>query len=277
MATFTERVLILCKTYPSPSAKYAETSCVAGVSETGRLLRLFPVPFRLVADEQQFRKWQWITVRLEKAREDHRPESHHIFVDTIECDGPALPAGRRGWPVRMELLAKLPVYRSIEDAEAARQKTNATLALLKPQHITRLEIKSSKEPDWTEDERRKLLQMQKQNSLFDEAENRRQVKLLEKIPYDFYYHYQGEADGVAVEGRVKLVDWEVCALYRNLRRSHGDKWEAPLRERLEEKLPSLDLTILLGTMHRWPDKWLGVSLIYPPRPQPEDSSQPGLF
>jgi hypothetical protein len=277
MATFTERVLILCKTYPSPSAKYAETSCVAGVSETGRLLRLFPVPFRLVADDQQFRKWQWVTVRLEKAREDHRPESHHIFVDTIECDGPALPAGRQGWPVRMELLAKLPVYRSIDEAEAARQKTNATLALLRPKRISRLEVKNSKEPDWTEEERRKLLQMQQQNSLFDETENRRQVKLLEKIPHDFYYHYEGEADGVPMEGRVKLVDWEVCALYRNLRRSHGDKWEAPFREKLEAKLPSLDLTILLGTMHRWQDKWLGVSLIYPPRPQPEDSSQPGLF
>ena len=47
----TGRILILCKTYPSPSAKYAETSCVAGMSEAGRLIRLYPVPFRLVADE----------------------------------------------------------------------------------------------------------------------------------------------------------------------------------------------------------------------------------
>jgi hypothetical protein len=57
MASFTERVLILCKTYPSPSAKYAKTSCVAGMTESGRLIRLYPVPFRLVADEQQFKKW----------------------------------------------------------------------------------------------------------------------------------------------------------------------------------------------------------------------------
>jgi hypothetical protein len=56
MASFTERVLILCKTYPSPSAKYAETSCVAGMTEDGRLIRLYPVPFRLVSDDQQFKK-----------------------------------------------------------------------------------------------------------------------------------------------------------------------------------------------------------------------------
>ena len=52
-----ERVLILCKTYPSPSARYVETSCVAGISEAGELMRLYPVPFRLIQDEKQFKKW----------------------------------------------------------------------------------------------------------------------------------------------------------------------------------------------------------------------------
>ena len=102
MASFTERVLILCKTYPSPSAKYAETSCVAGMTESGRLIRLYPVPFRLVADDQQFKKWQWITARFEKARDDHRPESHRVFVDTIACDADPLPAGKQGWPQRAD-------------------------------------------------------------------------------------------------------------------------------------------------------------------------------
>jgi hypothetical protein len=45
------RILILCKTYPSPSAKYAETSCVAGMDEHGNLIRLYPVPFRLITGE----------------------------------------------------------------------------------------------------------------------------------------------------------------------------------------------------------------------------------
>ncbi|MGY0201335.1 hypothetical protein [Leptothrix sp. BB-3] len=48
MTPDSQRILILCKTYPSPSARYVETSCVAGMSEDGRLIRLFPVPFRLV-------------------------------------------------------------------------------------------------------------------------------------------------------------------------------------------------------------------------------------
>ncbi|ARM15446.1 hypothetical protein Bra5_PC00302 (plasmid) [Rhizobium phaseoli Brasil 5] len=64
------RILILCKTYPSPSGKYAETTCVAGMDEKGNLVRLFPVPFRLIAEEQQFKKWQWIKAKVEKAKKD---------------------------------------------------------------------------------------------------------------------------------------------------------------------------------------------------------------
>ena len=47
MAIVEERVLILAKTYPSPSAHHIETSCVAGITEAGQMRRLFPVPYRL--------------------------------------------------------------------------------------------------------------------------------------------------------------------------------------------------------------------------------------
>lgn len=58
-----ERILILAKTYPSPSAQYVETSCVAGISQDGSMRRLYPVPFRMIEEGQQFKKWQWIDVR----------------------------------------------------------------------------------------------------------------------------------------------------------------------------------------------------------------------
>lgn len=277
MASFVERVLILCKTYPSPSAKYAETSCVAGLTAGGRLVRLFPVPFRLVADDQQFRKWQWIEVRLEKARDDHRPESHRIFVDTIACDAEPMKAGKRGWPARMALLARQPVYTDFGAMEQTRLTHGNTLALFKPDRIASLEIKPTKNADWTPEERSKLLQMQQQNSLFDAEEDQRQVQLLEKIPFDFYYHCEYQAADGRQSVRVKLVDWEVCALYRNTRRQHGSRWEAPFRDKLERDLLAKDLMLLMGTMHRFPDQWLGVSLIYPPMPQREDPSQSTLF
>ena len=82
MATDHQRILILCKTYPSPSARYVETSCVAGMAEDGRLVRLFPVPFRLVEDDQQFKKWQWITARIRRAQDDVRTVVQGIEGET---------------------------------------------------------------------------------------------------------------------------------------------------------------------------------------------------
>lgn len=52
-----ERILLLAKTYPSPSAQYVETSCVAGISQDGLMRRLYPVPFCMIEVGQQFKKW----------------------------------------------------------------------------------------------------------------------------------------------------------------------------------------------------------------------------
>lgn len=278
MATFYARVLILCKTYPSPSATYSETSCVAGVTEAGALIRLFPVPFRLIQDEQQFRKWQWITVLMEKARDDHRPESHRIFIDKIEREPIPLPSGKKGWSKRMELLRNIPIHEDFAAAEAARERNNTTLAMVRPARIVALEIRPAKNADWTDEELAKLTQMQRQSNLFSEEESRKEVAVLEKIPFDFYYRYECMSDGQPVTYQHKLVDWEVGALYRRLCKQYGAAgWEAPFREKYERELPSRDLILLLGTIHRFPDQWLIISVICPPKPQPEDLSQLGLF
>src|ERR1700733_10763067 len=99
MASRQARILILCKTYPSPSGKHVETSCVAGMEEDGSLIRLYPVPFRLDDDKKQFKKWQWIKVRVEKAKNDKRPESRKTFVDTIVCEGEPLTT-KNDWAAR---------------------------------------------------------------------------------------------------------------------------------------------------------------------------------
>jgi hypothetical protein len=277
MASFIERILILCKTYPSPSSKYAETSCVAGMTEDGRLIRLYPVPFRLISDDQQFKKWQWITTRLEKSRDDHRPESHRVFVDTIECDPEPLPAGKYGWPHRAQLLAKLPVFSDFAAVENFRLENNGTLALLRPARIIGLDIKKSDHSEWTESEKDKLIGLQKQTALFDATEENTQIRLLEKLPFDFHYRYECDVKGETFSYRHKLVDWEIGALYRKMRRNYGDDWESPFREKLEKELPSKDLMFLLGTIHRFPNQWLLISVIYPPKPPADSLNQAGLF
>ncbi|AZF05898.1 hypothetical protein [Pseudomonas sp. R5-89-07] len=268
------RILILCKTYPSPSAKYAETSCVAGMDEHGNLIRLYPVPFRLITGEQRFAKWQWIEATIERSPADRRPESHKIGVDSI-CVGSVLPAG--DWHERMRLLEKLTVYESFDALERARINYNVTLGLVRPARIVALRIKKSASADWTLDEIEKLQSMQRQYSLFEERDHA-SIKRLEKVPFDFHYVYECMSGGVLKSHTHKIVDWEASQLYRNVHRKYGASgWEAPLRQKLEIDLPARDLMLLMGTIHRFPGQWLIVSLIYPPKRLNEGHPQIALF
>lgn len=73
-------------------------------------------------------------------------------------------------------------------------------------------------------------------------------------------------------------DWEASQLYRNVFRKHGaNGWEVPFRHKLETELPTKDLMLLMGTLHRFPGQWLIVSLIYPPRRPTAGDQQMALF
>ncbi|MDB6134917.1 MAG: hypothetical protein JWM59_3160 [Verrucomicrobiales bacterium] len=50
-----EECVILAKTYPQPSVKYRETTCVAAITDQRQFRRLFPVPFRFLSGDQQFK------------------------------------------------------------------------------------------------------------------------------------------------------------------------------------------------------------------------------
>lgn len=275
MKSKVQRVLILCKTYPSPSAKYSETSCVAGMDEHGNLIRLYPVPFRLVSDDRQFKKWQWINVRLEKANADHRPESHKLYVDTIECDENTLST-KNYWKDRRIHLDKIPKFENFDALEEARQKNGTSLALLKPKQVISLEIKAVNEPEWTEEEKQKLLVLQQQGNLFDDTDEK-SIRLLRKLPYDFHYVYECDLGTKIARYKHKIVDWEVGALFWNVFAKYKKDWEAPFRKKIEQDLIQADLMFLMGTIHRFPNQWLIVSLIYPPMQQPEQVAQQSLF
>jgi hypothetical protein len=276
MADFIERILILAKTYPSPSAKYVETSCVAGISEHGQLRRLYPVPFRLIEEGQQFKKWQWITARVKKSNDDNRIESHRIYVDTIDCDTEPLST-KNNWEDRWEWIDRLPAFTNFKDINGDREKTDVSIALLRPKRVISLDITPARNPDWTEEELAKLLQEQVQGNLFDEAEAKRQVRELKKIPFDFYYRYVCDTQDGEIEERHKIVDWEAGQLYWNCKRSHGKEWEVPFRAKLEGNLTGKNLMFLMGNQHRFQDQWLIISLIYPPMQRPIQNPQISLF
>lgn len=275
MASFESDILILCKTYPSPSGKHIETSCVAGMRRDGSLIRLFPVPFRLIDGSQQFKKWQWIRARIERAPADNRPESHKLFVDTVSFLTDPLPT-RNKWEKRRVAIEKLKVFDDFGQLEQSRINSGTTLALVRPKNVTALEITRTTNPNWSDEEKAKLLQSQRQGGLFDDADAKA-LTTLRKLPFDFHYRYVCVVNGVSHYYRHKIADWEAGALYWNCVHHYGRQWEKEFRSKLEIELPSADLMFLMGTIHRFPNQWLIVSLIYPPKLPTELPVQRSMF
>jgi hypothetical protein len=273
LASRNARVLILCKTYPSPSGKHIETSCVAGMEENGELIRLFPVPFRLIGDEKQFKKWQWIKLRIDRAKGDNRPESHKVFVDTIELEGSPVSSDKK-WIERRKLIEGIKIFSDFAELESFRQYYKKTLGFVRPKKIIGLDITPVPKSDWSDEEKAKLLKHQQQVGLFDENDSK-SISLLRKLPFDFHYRYI--CDNETKIYRHKIADWEAGALYWTCYNKYGGAWEAKFREKMEQILPSSDLMFLMGTIHRFPDQWLIVSLIYPPKLQQENDVQGSLL
>ncbi len=58
------KVLVTARTYPAPAKQGVEVSCTGGITEDGRWIRLFPVPYRFLDQDRRFRKYQWIDARI---------------------------------------------------------------------------------------------------------------------------------------------------------------------------------------------------------------------
>jgi hypothetical protein len=271
LPTIKEELLILTKTYPSPSTQSRETTCVAAVNSHGEMRRLFPVPYRFLDGSAQFKKWEWITARVAVPDRDHRPESRRIDADSIERPGHILETKHGDWSERLRWIEPH-IVTSFAALEARRQATGQTLGFVRISKILELKITPLKEADWSQADKLKLTQ----DGLFDSVEIKKRQPL-RKLPYDFHYRYEcASADGTEINTH-KLTDWEVGALYWNCVNAYGPNgWETKFRQRLETEFAQKDLIFLMGTIHRFPDQWLIVGLVYPPKPAPGAAKQFGL-
>lgn len=253
-----KRVLITVRTYPVPATKGVEVSCTAGVTDDGKWIRLFPLPYRLLDDENKFKKYQWINVSVTKAKGDSRPESFNPQVDQIEI-GKTLST-ERDWWARWDVLRPLvgPTLCALQDERDAHG--HPTLGLIKPQ-IERLIIEPCSS-EWTP----KQLDSLRQTSLLHKAPETE----LEKIPFDFSYEFR--CGKVFCNGHKMIcTDWETGQSYRQWRRKYGDQWEGAFRERYEtEMIEKYDTHFYVGNLHQRPNAWIVVGLFYPPKPAMND-------
>ena len=74
-----------------------------------------------------------------------------------------------------------------------------------------LDITPTENPDWTEEEKEKLVQHERQGGLFKESDAK-SIATLRKLPFDFHYRYACKIGDETREYRHKIVDWEAGAL-----------------------------------------------------------------
>jgi len=248
-----KRVLVTVKTYPTPASKGAEVSCTAGITDDGKWIRLFPIPFRFMGGDKQFGKYQWIEVAAKKSTEP-RKESFEVDTDTLRIVSEKLPT-KDAWRARKEIILPLQAP-SLCHLKRTRRQTGNTLGIFKPKTIHKFVIEHDT-PDWTPNEREKLLQY----SLYD----KHPLQPLEKIPYKFSYSFT--CDDQSCNGhKLICIDWELGQSYRAWKNKYGEKWEWAIINKYETNMIlNRDTHFFVGTIHGHPGAWIIIGLFYPPK------------
>ncbi|HEY78528.1 MAG TPA: hypothetical protein G4O09_05375 [Dehalococcoidia bacterium] len=247
-----KKILITVKTYPLPSKKTIEASCTAGITEDGKWIRLFPLPFRHLESSKQFKKYQWIEASVTKAK-DPRPESYKIDIDSISLLGKPMPT-YNNWLYRKEIILPLE-SRSLCDLQNTQGETDITLSIFKPRCINELIIEPEEVPHWTEDELATL----NQQSMFD----KKYVVPLEKIPFKFKYRFLcGDSN---CSGHIlSVTDWEVGQAYRKFRKLYRQGWEYQFRKKFGyDMIYNFDTHFYVGTTRAHKHTWIIIGIFYP--------------
>lgn len=201
-----ERILITVRTYPNLSTKYRETVCTGGINDRGEWRRLYPVPFRHLDDDKQYRTYDVVTVKLGD-NPDGRPESRRPDAATLKVIDHI-----KSWPARREWI----IPTAVGSMNELRQ-TDRTLAPVRVRDVVEF-IAEPDSADWSP----KQLAILQQHQLFDGK------RPLEKLPFDFRLQWR---DGDGAEHDSKFLAWEVGETWRQWRHKYPgaiakmrDKW-----------------------------------------------------
>ena len=270
------KILITVKTYPTLSDKYNELVCTAGFREDGTWIRIYPIPFRQLEIEKQYKKYDWLEVDIERRTSDFRPESYKPVsldtdfniighIDTVD-----------NWRLRKQFVFKK-VYTNISTLIAdAKDKSKLTsLAVFKPKEIIEFIIEDT-DREWDPDKIKKLKANALQFELFKESDN--PFEIVNKIPYKFFYKFIDENNR---ESTLMIEDWEIGALYWNsLNRHEGDEIKAcnDIKTKyFENFVRTKDLYLFLGTTRAYhkiaPNPFIIIGVFYPEK----ETNEPNLF
>ena len=198
-----KRIYILVKTYPTISEKYSELVCTAGVLEDGSWIRLYPMPFRLLNDEQKYPKYTWVEVNVERNTSDFRLESYRPDIETMVGE----PKPKKiNWDERRRAVFKnKQIFTNLQSLiDKAKSPLKTSLAVFKPTKILDFVI----EPDDRDWDPKKLASLQSQSQQLNLFKTIQEIedefRVVQKIPYKFSYRFE---DDSGRQSMLMVEDW----------------------------------------------------------------------
>lgn len=245
------------------SKKYGEIVCLAGITEEGEFIRLFPVPFELFRSNK-IPKYSWIEV--ECARVDDymgRKESYKIHLDATNCGIKVVDntlvskkGSRAPWTERSKYVLPL-LSSSLEELRRRFDEDRTSLGIVKVEDLLDFHYRKPINEFETDIEEGRSTQIQK---TLDGVER----SLLDRIPHNFYYKFKCCPD--CPQHDMNFEDWEVFESFRSWSKYYPDPetlW-TKLRQRYLEEFRAKDLHFFVGTHSRWPI-WMIIGAYYPPK------------
>lgn len=270
------KVLIAVKTYPTLSDKYDELVCTAGFREDGTWIRIYPIPFRKLKNESQYKKWQWVTIDLVKNSGDFRCESYRPTNIDDELQLGEILDSKNNWAKRKPFVFK-EVYDNLDILiEESKKPPYKSLAVLKPKEVLDF-IWEPVERVWKEEKLQSVYANQCQLSLF-EQDKKVAFEVVKKLPYKFSYIFTTEDNK---ERTMMIEDWELGMLYWNcLKRCNDDEDKAcqlVRKKYFEKMIIGKDFYFFVGTTKKFhmiaPNPYIIIGTFWPKK----EIIQPSLF
>ncbi len=256
-------VVVLVKAAPVLTSSLDETMCVAGARVDGgraEWIRLHPVPFRDLASDARFAKYQEVEVDLKRPMADRRPESWMPISGSIIVGS---HLGTQGaWADRRALVARLRHADMCDLVEANRTGSGPetpSLAVVRPVDPPELLITERDEAQLTR-WRRRAEHAKNRISLFDDPVVTKPD--FEVVPWRFSYRYRCCRADCGTHTQT-IVDWEVVALWRHVR--HRANWQDLMRQKLEDEMWQGKAAVLfVGNQEQYPASFLVLGVFWPP-------------
>lgn len=279
---------MLVKTYPTPSATYGELVCTAGIRLSDNTwVRIYPYPFRLLNEDQRFKKGNIIQVPLSKARGDPRPESYNASFQDIKIVDHLDTSDN--WEQRMAYIGPT-VLNSVNELKQGMFPEENEFGKVWGSSILPVEVQAGSAEltwrgrrGWNDKQLAKLRKAEEfvQANLFVNQQIKQSFKLLESVPYEFRLKYR---DAAGQPQKHLILDWEIAQLYFNCRRRAKSDEEA--LEKVRQKIENVifneknSVFLILGNIHY---KYRNANVVaidgfvYPKKLSPKQQLQDSLF